>query len=300
MIACRHIPGREVPVSCRSGGRLDPPDAGRFTLILIESGSVRFQLGGVDCFVAGPAMLCLCEAAKLRVAHRHALKTRTLSFAPSFLNVGLSWEVIRSPAWPALRERHGYPDLGLFFPAGVYNGVLPLYGDLAERAGRAFTRIEEQLSAQPDAFWSCRSRSWVFVLLRLLRAAYESAYGGAPDDDLAAQVCAYIAVHLDEPITVEQLCRLFAVNRTTLAARFRERTGTTVHAWLTEGRLQGAKFQLAFTELSVREIAEMNGFGKASYLTRVFRAETGITPLEYRKRMRDARDDPECPMITAD
>ena len=289
MTACRHIPGREVPICCRADETLETLDDGRFTLILIESGSARFLLGGVDCFVTGPAMLCLCDAAKLRIAHKHALRAAALSFAPSFLNVGLSWEVIHSADWPALREQHGYPDLRLFFPAGAYNGVLPLYGDLAERAGRTFARIEEQLDGQPDAFWSCRSRSWVFVLLRLMRAAYDSVYGDAQDDDLAARVCAYIAAHLEEPVTVDRLCRVFAVNRTTLAARFRERTGMTVHAWLTESRLQAVKYQLAFTELSAREIAEMNGFGKASYLTRVFRTETGMTPLEFRKRMRDAR-----------
>lgn len=295
MTACRHIPGREVPISCRSAERLEQPEAGRFTLILIESGSARFLLGGVDCFVTGPAMLCLCDAAKLRVAHRHALRATMLSFAPSFLNVGLSWEVIRSPDWPALREQNGYPDLRLFFSAGAYNGVLPLYGDLAERMGRVLARIREQLDGQPDAFWSCRSRSWVFVLLRLMRAAYDTVYGDACDDDLAARVCAYIAVHLEEPITLEQLCRTFMVNRTTLAARFRERTGKTLHAWLTESRVQAAKYQLAFTELSVGEIAEMNGFGKASYLTRVFRAETGMTPLAFRRRTREARDSADQP-----
>ncbi len=53
--------------------------------------------------------------------------------------------------------------------------------------------------------------------------------------------------------------------------------------YLTFLRLEKAKDYLRNSELQIFEISEKCGFGSSYYFTRVFKADTGYTPSEYRK-----------------
>ncbi len=67
---------------------------------------------------------------------------------------------------------------------------------------------------------------------------------------------------------------------------FRKQTGTTLQDALREARFETAMRLLAEGKLSLIRVAIESGFSSAAYFTRAFRARTGMTPTEYRRRAR--------------
>ena len=49
-------------------------------------------------------------------------------------------------------------------------------------------------------------------------------------------------------------------------------------------RVTVAKKQLAFTEVPIKDIANMTGFKTVQHFVRIFKERTGLTPAEYRKQ----------------
>jgi AraC-like DNA-binding protein len=77
-----------------------------------------------------------------------------------------------------------------------------------------------------------------------------------------------------------------------LAQIFREYTGTTVRQALLRRRLTETKRLLATSDMSVTELLHISGFNDVSYFNRTFRADTGVTPREYRRRALGTRSEP--------
>ena len=76
------------------------------------------------------------------------------------------------------------------------------------------------------------------------------------------------------------------------AERLREirRSGESIGKYIQRRRLCEAKRLLAETDNSVRKIAEAVGFPDNSYFCRVFKKETGVTPLTFRAGERKNAD----------
>lgn len=83
-------------------------------------------------------------------------------------------------------------------------------------------------------------------------------------------------------VSLDELCTLFHCSRSHLSHLFQKKTGCSLHAYCNRLRVRDAEQLLASTSLSVTEIAQMLGFSDASYFVRVFRLQTGITPLQFR------------------
>ena len=60
--------------------------------------------------------------------------------------------------------------------------------------------------------------------------------------------------------------------------------------YLTQARLEMAKDLLASGKGSVQDIAQQCGFSSAPYFIRVFKNETGATPLQYRTSAQSSAD----------
>lgn len=69
---------------------------------------------------------------------------------------------------------------------------------------------------------------------------------------------------------------------------FKQITGFTVVEYLSFVRVRKAEGLLCETDLSITEIAGETGVGNVTYFERVFRTATGLAPLQYRKKNRNA------------
>lgn len=119
----------------------------------------------------------------------------------------------------------------------------------------------------------------------LISSAKNSAKASsAPEDEMITQVISYLQTHFDQKIIFESLAKEFGVSRTVLFNKFRQYTGYTPAAYLTDLRLNNAKLLLRITDLSIEEISESSGFEDPGYFSQVFKKHVGTTPLKFRKR----------------
>ncbi len=105
-----------------------------------------------------------------------------------------------------------------------------------------------------------------------------------PTDDPLGPVLEWMAQHVDQQMTVEQLARRAALSPRTFARRFVAATGTTPLQWLLTQRVARARMLLETTDLPVERIAQLCGFGTAAGLRTHFARVVGTPPTAYRAR----------------
>lgn len=91
-----------------------------------------------------------------------------------------------------------------------------------------------------------------------------------------------------QPCRVHELALEAGVHPVHLARRFRRQFGVSVLGYLRGVRVREAVRELADADRPLADIAYHSGFSDQSHLTRVLRAATGLTPLEYRLLARSA------------
>ncbi len=101
--------------------------------------------------------------------------------------------------------------------------------------------------------------------------------------DLAQEIRLYIATHLTENLSVDNICTRYNISASGLYQLFQKVFGCGVVKIIRQERIKRAKELLLDSHLSVSDVATQVGIWDANYFTRTFKAETGVTPKAYRK-----------------
>lgn len=190
-------------------------------------------------------------------------------------------------------------------PFGLYEAVYPLYryGSLAgflmmgqvpetgqgveETLRRSAgygdaTQLREALTALPGY---TRHKIEAFAELLAVFAEYMTLSGTvhASSGDVTTEVREYLTGHYAEPITIAALCARFALSRTSLLNRYRERYGESVGQTLIRIRMTQAQRLLKDTKLSIGEIASRCGYSDANYFAKAYRKWFGVSPGSERR-----------------
>lgn len=108
----------------------------------------------------------------------------------------------------------------------------------------------------------------------------------AVDDKDLAQAVAFIRANAGTPIQVSDVLRAVPVSRSRLERRFQKLLGRSPAEEIRRVRLERTKRLLAETDMPVPEIAVAAGFGSSEYLANAFKQATGLTPRQFRTRIR--------------
>lgn len=108
----------------------------------------------------------------------------------------------------------------------------------------------------------------------------------ATEDVHVAAALRFIRDHAREPIGVDDVVEAAGVSRRGLEIRFQQVLGRSIRGEVERTRLALTKQLLVETNLSGERIAELSGFCGLSYLSTVFRRDSGMTLTEFRRRMR--------------
>ena len=102
----------------------------RYTLILLEAGSLTLDVGGHIRAFAAPCVLPVQENLEITFVRSHRLAARVIRFDVSFLNVHIGYEMIHSGRYDESIEDFGFIPLNAFYecPDGV-PPFLPLSRD---------------------------------------------------------------------------------------------------------------------------------------------------------------------------
>jgi len=173
-----------------------------------------------------------------------------------------------------LQRRHLITRSGNFYCAGSVNSVADLMVHfIRELFGvDAARQVEAQFS--PEIRRPFEAHSFV-----------EGEAGAHPDEAVwIAQD--WMLAHLGEALRVPELATRCGISTRSLNRRFRAALGTTPLAFLQEARTAAARELLRASNLGIAEIAARCGFGSASHFSRRFTAHAGVSPLDYRRRVR--------------
>lgn len=108
----------------------------------------------------------------------------------------------------------------------------------------------------------------------------------AIDDPLVTRAMRFVTERATSGIQVGDVLAAVGVSRATLDQRFKARLGRTVHAEIQRVRLREMQGYLRTTDMTLDEIARRCGFRYVQYMAATFRRLTGMSPGEYRRRVR--------------
>ncbi len=88
-----------------------------------------------------------------------------------------------------------------------------------------------------------------------------------------------------QDLGVAEIAARFKLTPSYINVLFKDETGSTIKKYISSVRLENAKQMLRQGYDKITNIAERCGYANANYFAKVFREETGMTPLEYRKML---------------
>ncbi len=103
--------------------------------------------------------------------------------------------------------------------------------------------------------------------------------------DLVEQAKEYILQHYKEAdLSVDKICSFLNVSPNYFSTLFRKKTGFTFVTYLTNLRMEKAKWLLDNTDEKAYIIAGMIGIDEPNYFSYVFKKAYGISPSKYRQK----------------
>lgn len=111
-----------------------------------------------------------------------------------------------------------------------------------------------------------------------------------PDEsDLMQQTIRYIHSNLDQDLSIVTLAKQVNASKSALYSKFHTRFHCTIGEYINQKRLEQSVPLLINTSLSIEEVSRRVGFASASYYTKLFKQQMGITPLKFRKSKQEEK-----------
>lgn len=199
-----------------------------FLLLIVLQGMVVFRTEKGELTVTAPAFVCFNEREKPVLVKKSKLKAMGLYFHPQFLNINMTFNLLRDKDYQDLASIH---DLFLLTPFVQGSISLPVIDTYIPRIQEVFDEIAAQLNEQPDPYWSCRARSAFMNILMILETHYQMMLMGKlvvnhqPKEVTSLYVkkaVFYIETHYMDKITFQDIVAASGTNRTTLNQLFHD------------------------------------------------------------------------------
>jgi len=104
---------------------------------------------------------------------------------------------------------------------------------------------------------------------------------GLPPSKLQ-KILDYIQTHLNQELSLSRLSNEIGITPYYFARLFKQSTGTSVHQYVIQQRVERAKQLLHQSELSIAEVSIACGFANPSHLAMHFKRIVGVSPKKFR------------------
>lgn len=121
----------------------------------------------------------------------------------------------------------------------------------------------------------------ILLLLEIGRIFHQNPLSSEPNT-MEYQLIGYINRHLNEPLTIQQLCDIFYLSRAELCRRFKKATGTSIGKYISVKRLLNAR-QLILQGRKPTEIYQSCGYQDYSTFYRAYVQYFGCCPRDDRQ-----------------
>lgn len=292
--------GKVAKIECVRNDRLQNIDIKDkcFLLIILTAGKLEFKVENEQFCAVAPAFICFDETQNPVLISKQKARYTCIYFHPEFLNVNMSFEMLRKKDYGDIASTH---DLFLLKPFTDKAYVIPIAEAQLDKITQAAEFMQEELQNQRDWYWSCRGRSYFMEIIIALERMYGLIGYGVThqkSDNIPIiknaklrDAVLYIEGHYGDNIILSDISANAGINHTTLTALMKEELGCTAIEYLMKYRVTVAEKQLEFTSVPIKDIANMTGFKTVQHFSRVFKSHTGTTPAEFRKNTVQKRKD---------
>ncbi len=292
--------GKVAFVECVKGGLLENIDIkGKcFLLIILTNGKLEFKVGDKKISAIAPCFLCFDESENPVLVSKSKARYTCVYFHPKFLNINMTFDLLRSKNYGDIATTH---DMFMLKPFVDKAYVIPIVETQVKKIEHSIDYMLEELTTQRDWYWSCRGRSYFMEIIIALERMYGLiGYGLAHQksdntpiikNPKLRDAVLYIEGHYGDSITLSDISANAGINHTTLTALMKQELGCTAIEYLMKYRITVSKKQLAFTDVPIKDIANMVGFKTVQHFNRIFKETTATTPAEFRKKSVQKRKD---------
>ena len=105
---------------------------------------------------------------------------------------------------------------------------------------------------------------------------------GVPDAQTAC-ACRRLKDGAASGISIKEALRGLTISRRTFEMHFHRHFGCAPHAWVRRHQMEQARALLSGSDQAIAGVAERCGFKSITHFHRIFRAEHGLTPQQYRQ-----------------
>ena len=151
----------------------------------------------------------------------------------------------------------------------------------AERDG--LLRMNNIFTSSEGYYLAELSAMLKLLLLKIVNLTDESALPSSMVENLDG----YIRENVQDEISNTELGAIFGYHPFYISRMLKSKKGITLHQYVISYRLKCAKRLLECSDKSIADIAEETGFTDASYFTKIFKAQLGMTPKEYRNSFKE-------------
>lgn len=106
----------------------------------------------------------------------------------------------------------------------------------------------------------------------------------APAPDWLKQILQFINAHPQGELGLTALCKRAAITPSHFSRIFKLHTGMSVTEYVNAKRILHAQRMLKESMSTVQQAAERSGFESLSYFHKLFKKQTGLTPLAYQRK----------------
>lgn len=242
-------------------------------IIFIRSGEGVESVGGVDYSVRRGDMIFV------NFGKTHAFSGRGMEFIhillrPEFMSERLVnsdniFDIFSLPAFSSIVGECTLDDVVSFSGAELVSVTNLVDAMLSEYENKR-------------AGWRTALYGYAQVLFTLLVRRLKDA--GESSNLSVSKIESYVAEHLFDKITLSDIAENCFYNPSYFSRKFKSVFGKKLTDYVREKRLLAAAKMLAETDKSNGEIALLCGFSDKTQFYKLFRAEFGCTPTEYRKK----------------
>lgn len=269
-----------------------------FKLVILTHGDLHLEIGGASVAVHAPALICLHERKSIFLLRHKETEGFIICFKPTFLNVNMTLSVLHNPDFDYVAEKHSFCQMRPFLSDDPQINIWPVSNEVMEEIIRYTHHCATQLGTRADWYWACRARSYFLDIIRTIENMYYD-HGISPEVEkkrLAAssptdirQIIEYVDTHLDQKLTLEELCTRFHTYRGQIEKLFRDAMDVSFYEYVKAERLKKVCYYLRFTDLRVTEIAERVGFSSPQNLAKFFMKSMQISMKDFRRQSVEKR-----------
>lgn len=172
------------------------------------------------------------------------------------------------------------------FDSLMGSGCLQLPPKAVRQLQQDLEQLEKELANPDGCTRAVAAHLLQDILLTALRSGTRKPPFQGESADKVQEAARYISTHYSQPITLHDAAQMTFMEETYFSKRFKALTGVGFREYLTQTRLRAAEQMLLETDLSMSEIAEHCGFSGGNYFGDVFLRHHGISPSDYRKKIR--------------